>query len=311
MPHEAALSISIPKTSAQGYAADPRNDHTLVYVNGEFVPRDRATVSIFDSGFIAGDGIWEGLRLVNGKLIAAGEHMERLFTGAKIIDLDIGLSPKQVEDLIWATLRKNDMNDGVHIRLMITRGKKSTANQDPRFALGQPTIVITAEYKAPNPETKAKGISLFTSTFRCSSPDVFDLRLNSHSRLNLIQALLQAIHAGADEALMLDPHGFVASCNSTNFFVVRNGALWTSSGRHNFNGITHKTVMRLARRAGIEVIAGDYTLGEVYSAEEAFATGTLSGIMPVVRVDGRTIGAGAIGPVTARLAQLYDEYLRS
>ena len=307
MLHEAVLS----KTSAQGYTPDPRNDNTLVYVNGEFVPRDHATISIFDSGFIAGDGIWEGLRLVNGKLIATDEHLERLFAGAKVIDLDIGLSHEQVRELVWATLRKNDMRDGVHVRLMITRGRKSTANQDPRFALGKPTIVITAEYKLVNTEAKNTGISLYTSTFRCSSPDVFDLRLNSHSRLNLIQALIQAIHAGADEALMLDPNGFVASCNSTNFFVVRGGALWTSSGRYNFNGITHKTVMRLARQAGIEIFAGDYTLGEVYSAEESFTTGTLAGIMPVVRVDGRTIGSGKLGPITARVAQLYEEYLHS
>jgi branched-chain amino acid aminotransferase len=307
MPQEAVIS----KTSAQGYKPDPRNDNVLVYVNGEFVPKDRATVSIFDSGFIVGDGVWEGLRLVNGKLIAIDEHMERLFTGAKSIDLDIGLSREQVKELVWTTLRKNDMQDGVHIRLMITRGKKSTANQDPRFALGKPTIVITAEYKVVNPEVKARGMSLYTSTFRCSSPDVFDLRLNSHSRLNLIQALIQAINAGADEALMLDPFGFVASCNSTNFFVVRRGALWTSSGRYNFNGITHKTVMRLARQAGIELFVGDYTLAEVYSADEAFVTGTLSGITPVVRVDGRIIGTGKPGPVVARIAQLYDAYLHS
>jgi branched-chain amino acid aminotransferase len=235
--------------------------------------------------------------------------MERLFTGAKSIDLDIGLSREQVKELVWSTLRRNEMHDGVHIRLMITRGTKSTANQDPRFVVGKPTIVITAEYKVFNPEVKAKGLSLFTSTFRCSSPDVFDLRLNSHSRLNLIQALIQAIHAGADEALMLDPYGFVASCNSTNFLVVRGGALWTSSGRYNFNGITHKTVMRLAQGAGIELFVGDYTLAQVYSADEAFCTGTLSGITPAVRVDGRNIGTGKPGPVTARIAQLYDAYL--
>lgn len=307
MPQEAVLS----KTSAQGYKPDSRNDNLLVYVNADFVPKEKATVSIFDSGFIVGDGVWEGLRLVNDKLIAINEHMERLFTGAKSIDLDIGLSREEVKELVWSTLRKNDMHDGVHIRLMITRGRKSTANQDPRFVIGKPTIVITAEYKVFNPEAKAKGLSLFTSTFRCSSPDVFDLRLNSHSRLNLIQALIQAIHAGADEALMLDPYGFVASCNSTNFFVVRGGALWTSSGRYNFNGITHRTVMRLAREAGIELFVGDYTLAQVYSGDEAFCTGTLSGITPAVRVDGRNIGTGKPGPVTARIAQLYDAYLHS
>ena len=307
MPQEAAVS----KVSAQGYKADPRNDNVLVYVNGEFMLKDQATVSIFDSGFIVGDGVWEGLRLVNDKLIAVDEHMERLFTGARSIDLDIGLSRDEVKELVWSTLKKNNMHDGVHIRLMITRGRKSTANQDPRFALGKPTIVITAEYKVVNPEVKARGMSLYTSTFRCSSPDVFDLRLNSHSRLNLIQALIQAIHAGADEALMLDPYGFVASCNSTNFFVVRRGALWTSTGRYNFNGITHRTVMRLARQAGIELFVGDYTLAEVYSADEGFVTGTLSGITPVVRIDGKTIGTGKPGPVTAQIAQLYDTYLHS
>lgn len=307
MPQESVLS----KTSAQGYQADPRNDNLLVYVCGDFVPKDQATVSIFDSGFIVGDGVWEGLRLVKGKLIAVDEHMERLFTGAKSIDLNIGLSRDEVKELVWSTLRQNRMQDGVHIRLMVTRGRKSTANQDPRFVLGKPTIVITAEYKVVNPEVKAKGLSLYTSTFRCSSPDVFDLRLNSHSRLNLIQALIQAINAGADEALMLDPYGFVASCNSTNFFVVRGGALWTSSGRYNFNGITHKTVMRLARLAGIDLFVGDYTLAEVYSADEAFVTGTLAGITPVVRVDGRVIGSGKPGPVVAHIAQLYDAYLQS
>jgi branched-chain amino acid aminotransferase len=192
---------------------------------------------------------------------------------------------------------------------MVTRGTKSTPNQDPRFVLGKATIVIIAEYKVVGEERKAKGLSLFTSAFRCSSPDVFDLRLNSHSRLNFIQALIQAIHAGADEALMLDPHGFVASCNSTNFFVVKNGELWTSTGRYSFNGITRKTVMRLAKNAGIAVFARDFTLAEVYSAEEAFVTGTLAGITPVTRVDGKAIGDGQHGPVTKAISMLYQSYL--
>jgi branched-chain amino acid aminotransferase len=189
---------------------------------------------------------------------------------------------------------------------MITRGVKKTPNQDPRFVIGGPTIVIVAEYKSPKPETRARGLSLFTSTFRTSGPDVFDLRLNSHSRLNLIQALIQAINAGADEALMLDPRGFVASCNSTNFFIVRDDdELWTSSGNYSFNGITQANVLAAWRAAGKVAHECDFTLAQVYSAKEAFVTGTLGGVTPVTRIDGRPIGDGKPGPVTAQASALY------
>jgi len=291
--------------SAQGYVADPRNDAVLVYVDGAFVPRDQAVVSIFDSGFVLGDGVWEGLRLVRGKLIALDEHLDRLYEGARSIALDIGLDRAQLTAAVRATLERNAMTDGVHIRLMVTRGRKSTPNQDPRFVIGGATIVIVAEYKTPNPEAKARGLALFTSTFRCSAPDVFDLRLNSHSRLNLIQALIQAINAGADEALMLDPHGFVASCNSTNFFIVRGAELWTSTGRYNFKGITHRKIMAIQRAHGGTVRELDFTLAETYAADEAFVTGTLGGVTPVTRIDGRVIGTGRPGPVTQRLADWY------
>lgn len=201
------------------------------------------------------------------------------------------------------------MTDGAHARLMVTRGKKKTPNQDPRFALGRPTIVIVAEFKVPKPESKSTGLTLMTSTIRCSTPDVFDLRLNSHSRLNFIHALIQAINCGADEALMLDPHGFVASCNSTNFFIVRGQELWTSTGRYNFNGITRKKVIQLYAQAGGMVRQLDFTLAEVYAATEAFVTGTLGGITPVTRIDGRKVGDGRPGPVTQRIAELYAGYL--
>ncbi|WP_207461152.1 aminotransferase class IV [Azospirillum sp. SYSU D00513] len=299
------------KDSAQGYLDDPRNESVLVYVNGEFMPRDKASVSVFDSGFVLGDGVWEGLRLVNGKLLALDDHLDRLFEGAGAIRLDIGKSREEVAAIVRETLDRNGMQDGAHIRLMITRGRKKTPNQDPRFVLGGATIVVVAEYKRPRPEAKEKGLALFTSTFRCSAPDVFDLRLNSHSRLNLIQALIQAIDAGADEALMLDPHGFVASCNSTNFFVVRRGQLWTSTGRYNFKGITHRKVMEIARAHGVTVRETDFTLAETYAADEAFVTGTLGGLTPVTRIDGRTIGAGQPGEVTKRLSGWYEEYMLS
>lgn len=246
--------------SAQSYAKDPRNNDVLVYVNGEFFPRQNATVSVFDAGFALGDGIWEGIRLVKGKLLAIEDHMERLYTGAATIQLEIGLSKEELVGQIEKTLEVNKMYDGAHIRLMITRGLKSTPNQDPRFVISPPTIVIVAEYKAPNPELFSRGLKLLTSTIRCSSADVFDLRLNSHSRLNFIQALLQAINVGCDEALMLDQRGFVASCNSTNFFVLRKGELWTSTGAYNFKGITRRKIIDLFQQNIGVVRELDFTL---------------------------------------------------
>jgi branched-chain amino acid aminotransferase len=292
-------------SSAQGYVSDPRNERVLVYVNGSFVPRDEARVSVFDAGFVLGDGVWEGLRLVKGKLISLDAHMDRLFEGARSIDLDIGLGRDGVIKAIRDTLDRNGMTDGAHIRLMVTRGLKSTPNQDPRFVVGKATIVIVAEYKLPRPESKTRGLSLFTSAFRTTGPDQFDLRLHSHSRLNLIQALIQAIKAGADEALMLDPRGFVASCNSTNFFIVRRRELWTSTGAYSFKGITQANVIAAWQGAGGVARECDFTLAQVYSADEAFVTGTLGGVTPVTKVDGRTIGDGQPGPVTQEASALY------
>jgi branched-chain amino acid aminotransferase len=297
--------MSMSQSSAQGYAPDARNDQVLVYVNGEFFPRHEARISVFDSGFVLGDGVWEGLRLVQGRLISLDAHLDRLYEGATSIALDIGLTRAQLVQALHDTLARNGMTDGAHIRLMVTRGTKRTPNQDPRFVIGGATIVIVAEFKSPLPEVKARGLSLFTSTFRTSGPDVFDLRLNSHSRLNLIQALIQAIHAGADEALMLDPRGFVASCNSTNFFIVRRGELWTSTSAYSFKGITQQNVIDAWRAEGGTARECDFTLAQVYAADEAFCTGTLGGVTPVTRIDGRAIGGGTPGPLTQRASQLY------
>ena len=295
--------------SAQGYLADPRNDHVLIYVNGEFAPRHEARVSIFDSGFVLGDGVWEGLRLVQGRIISLEAHLDRLYEGAASIAIDIGMSRAELTQAINDTLARNAMTDGAHLRLMVTRGVKRTPNQDPRFVIGKATIVIVAEFKTPKPESKTRGLGLFTSTFRTSGPDVFDLRLNSHSRLNLIQALIQAIHAGADEALMLDPRGFVASCNSTNFFIVRKGELWTSTGAYSFKGITQRNVLDAWTAAGGTARECDFTLAQIYTADEAFVTGTLGGITPVTKVDGRPIGDGTPGPQTQRAAELYRHHV--
>ena len=297
--------------SAQGYQDDPRNDHVLVFVNGDFVPRHEARVSVFDAGFGLGDGVWEGLRLFEGRLISLPAHLDRLFEGARSIALDIGMTREQLAAAVHETLARNGMTDGAHVRLMVTRGVKRTVNQDPRFVIGPPTVVIVAEYKTPRPEAKARGMTLFTSAIRTSGPDVFDLHLNSHSRLNLIRALLQAIAAGADEALMLDPRGFVASCNSTNFFIVRRDELWTSTGAYSFKGITQASVAAAWREAGGVVRECDFTLAQVYSADEAFVTGTLGGVTPVVKVDGHTIGSGQPGPQTALAAERYVVRVRA
>jgi branched-chain amino acid aminotransferase len=294
------------QTAAQGYLPDPRNEAVLVSVNGNLVPRHQAMVSVFDAGFGFGDGVWEGLRLVRGRILQFEAHLDRLFEGAGSIALEIPQGREGIRAAVQAVLDANAMQDGAHIRLMVTRGVKSTPNQDPRFIVSGPTVVIVAEFKTPRPEAKTRGMTLFTSTFRTSTPDVFDLHLNSHSRLNLIQALIQAINAGADEALMLDPRGFVASCNSTNFFIVRKGAIWTSTGRYSFRGITQRAVIDACREAGLTVEEGDFTLAQVYAADEAFVTGTLGGVTPVTRIDGRAIGAGVPGPVAARAQALYE-----
>jgi branched-chain amino acid aminotransferase len=291
---------------SQDFPADPRNAGVRIYVNGDLVPRDEARVSVFDAGFVLGDGVWEGVRLHRGRLVFLDAHLDRLFEGARAIDLDIGMTREGVVAALHATLAANGMEDGVHLRMMVTRGLKKTPNQDPRHTIGPATIVIVAEWKQPNPALQTRGLSLFTSTIRCSPADMFDMRLNSHSRLNLITALIQAIKAGADEALMLDPLGFVSSCNATNFFFVRDGQVFTSTGDYCFQGITRGNVIGLCQANGIPIRQANFALKDVYSADEAFVTGTFGGVTPVSAIDGRTLPAALPGPVTARLRGLYD-----
>ena len=300
-----------PGRGSQAFAPDPRNDRVLVWVNGRLVPRAEAVVSVFDAGFVLGDGVWEGLRLVNGRLAFLDEHLDRLLRGAAQIRLDIGLDRRALAEALYRTAEANDMRDGAHLRLMVTRGTKASPNQDPRQAIGPATVVITAEFKAPPPELYTRGLALATSRFRTSGPETFDMRLNSHSRLNLIQALLEAIEAGADEALMLDPHGFVASCNATNFFIVRDGVVRTSTGEYCFNGITRGHVIELCRANGIPVELARFTPEDAHAAEEAFVTGTFGGVVPVASLDGRRYARPLPGPFTARLGKLYQALLQS
>lgn len=290
---------------------DPRNQNILIYVNGELHPRAEAKVSVFDSGFVLGDGVWEGLRLHHGRLAFLGAHLDRLYEGAKALDLDIGLSQPELESALYRTVAANEMTDHVHIRLMISRGVKATPYQDPRVTIGPATIVIIPEYKTPSPEVLTRGVKLFTVHVRRGPPDVQDPKLNSHSKLNCIIACIQATKAGADEALMLDPHGFVATCNSTHFFIVRKGEVWTSSGNYCLGGITRGNVISLCRENDIPVYEKDFSLTDVYGADEAFVTGTFAGVAPCTEVDGRVLGEGSRGPLVERLQGLYQALLET
>jgi len=294
--------------SIHDFHDDPRNAGIMIWVNGELKPRAEAMVSVFDSGFVLGDGVWEGLRVVDGHPAFLDEHLDRLFEGAKAIALDIGLDREALSRAIHDTLAANGMRDGAHLRLMVTRGVKRTPYQDPRASVGPATVVVIAEHKVAKPETLAAGLKLFTVHVRRGYPDVQDPKLNSHSKLNCITACIQAIEAGADEALMLDPHGFVATCNSTHFFIVRKGEVWTSSGDYCLGGITRANVLRICREAGIPCFEKNFSLAQVYSADEAFTTGTFAGLAPVRSIDGRAIGDGKLpGAMTSRLQVLYRE----
>lgn len=304
--------------SIHDISADPRNANILISINGELFARDQAKVSVFDSGYILGDGVWEGLRLVNNGIPFLQPHIERAYEGAKAIFMDIGIRPPELVNRIFDCLDANKMTDGAHIRLMITRGVKSTPYQDPRVTIGPPTIVIIPEYKQPKPDGMSKGLSLHTVNVRRGYPDVQDQKLNSHSKLNCITACIQAANAGADEALMLDPHGFVATCNSTHFFIVRRGEVWTSTGQYCIPGITRANIIRLCRELAIPVFEKTFSLYDVYGADEAFVTGTFAGTTPVRIIDGRPVRnplsdvawSGA-GPITRKLSQAYIELAKS
>lgn len=286
------------------YVADPRNADVLISVNGDLKRREDAVVSVFDSGYLLGDGVWEGLRVMDGGVAFWPEHVKRLYAGAKTIDMDIGLTREELTARLMDCLKANGMRDGVHIRLMVTRGIKKTPYQGPRFTIGKATIVIIPEYKTPVPEVQARGVSLFTVHVRRTGPAEQDQKLNSHSKLNCIMACIQADKAGADEALMLDPAGFVATCNSTHFFIVRDGEVWTSPPEYCLGGITRGNILRVCREAGIPAIEKRFSLFDVYSADEAFITGTFAGVTPVREVDGRVI-ENLDGPVSRRVRSLY------
>ncbi len=290
---------------------DPRNEDILILINGELLPRKDAKISVFDSGYLVGDGVWEGLRLHHNVLVFWDDHMKRLFQGAKAIGMNIMMTSEEIKSQVKSVLAANNMVDGVHIRVMVTRGIKKTPSQDPRLTISGPNIVIIAEYKKADPSTRNKGITLFTSTVRRGSPDYLDPRLNCHSKLHEVQALIQAIEAGADEALMLDIHGFVSTCNATNFFMVKDGEVWTSTGKYCMNGITRGKVIEVCLEHNIPCHQKDFSLFDVYGADEAFVTGSFGGLTPVTHIDAREISASVPGTITGLLQNLYEGKIES
>jgi len=291
--------------------ADERNDNILIYVNGDLVLRNEASISVFDSGYLIGDGIWEALRLHEGVLVFLDEHLDRLWQAAAAVAMDLRMSREDLTAELWRTLDANNMRDNVHVRFMLTRGIKKTPSQDPRLVVSGPNLVIIAEHKLASPASKENGVTLFTSTVRRGSPDYLDPRLNCPSKLHEVLALLQAIEAGADEALMLDIHGFVATCNATNFFMVKGTEVWTSTGQYCMNGITRAKVIEVCKNNEIPCLQKNFSLFDVYGADEAFVTGTFGGLTPVTAVDGRTIGEGVFGPMTRRLEALYQDEIKT
>lgn len=289
---------------------DPRNEDVLIYINGELKPRSEAKISVFDSGYLVGDGVWEALRLHDDVLVFLDEHLDRLWTGAATIGMDIGMNREELTEKVWETLKANDMHNHVHVRIMVTRGIKKTPSQDPRLTVSGPNIVIIAEHKKADPESRDRGVKLFTSTIRRGSPDYLDPRLNCHSKLHEVQALIQALEAGADEALMLDINGFVSTCNATNFFMVNDREVWTSTGQYCMNGITRGKIIEVCKKAGIPCYQKNFSLFDVYGADEAFVTGSFGGLTPVTEVDGRQISSSVPGPMSRKLQELYSEAIQ-
>lgn len=291
--------------STHDAAADDRNDDIRIYVDGEIVHRDAARVSVYDSGFMLGDGIWEGLRLYDGHIPFLDEHLDRLYEAALYLALDIGKTRDELKAAIRDTLAANDMTTDVHIRLMVTRGRKKKPFQHPHLSVYGPTIVIIAEHSKPDEGIIARGIRLHTVPHHRGLPLTQDAKLNSHSKLNCIIALNHAVQAGADEALMLDPFGFVNTTNACNFFIVRKGQVWTSTGDYCMNGITRQKVIDLCRENDIPVFERNFSLVDTYGVDEAFLTGTFGAQTPVFEIDGRVIGDRRAGPVFHRIRSLY------
>lgn len=302
-------SVKTQEISTHDALDDERNQSILIYINGELKPRSEATVSVYDSGFMLGDGMWEGMRLYDGVWAFFEEHMDRLFNSCKAVSLDIGMDRDGVRRALAQTAEANNMHTDVHCRLMVTRGLKAKPFQHPALSRTGPTFVIIMEHSKPSPGLQGQGIRLATVPQVRGLPMSQDAKYNSHSKLNCVLACLQAEQAGADEGLMLDPHGFVNTTNACNFFIVRKGQVWTSTGDYCMNGVTRQKVIDVCKADGIPVFERNYSLVDAVSADEAFLTGTFGAQTPVAEIDGKKIGNGE-RPVTARIQALYKQLIQ-
>ena len=293
------------------YEFDTRNEEILIYVNGEIVPRNEAKVSVFDSGFLLGDGVWEGIRYHNKKLVHKDEHFRRLFESAAAIGMDIGKTETELEEIIISTLAANNMESDIHIRFIVSRGLKKTPHQHPNVNVSGPTIVVIPEYKIASEDVKKKGIRLGTVSVRRGTSKTQDPKWNTLSKMNCIVACIEADRLGFDEGLMLDMHGNVSTCNSTNFFIVRQGEVWTSTGEYCLNGVTRGSIIRLCKENDIPVFERNFHVEDCHSADEAFVTGTFAGVIPVVEMDGHEISGGKRGALTERLQDIYKKDINS
>jgi len=290
--------------STHDYDIDKRNNDIQIYINGEFFHRSEAKISVMDSGYLLGDGVWEGIRLHKGTLIHLDDHLERLFSGANSIAMDIGISQHEMAEALQKTININDMDSDVHIRLIVSRGIKKTPYQHPKVTLGKPTVVIIPEYKKASEEIKKVGLTLATVKTKRDHL-IQDPRINSLSKHNCIAACIEADQLGVDEGLMLDPHDFVSTCNSTNFFIVRDEEVWTSTGEYCLNGVTRGSIIRLCKEYDIPVYEKNFNVEDVHTADEVFVTGTFAGVIPVISVDGKIIGDGTRGSITESLQNWY------
>ena len=287
------------------YIQDQRNENIIIYINGEFLSRNEAKISVFDSGFLLGDGVWEGIRLYNRRLCLIDEHLERLYHGAKKLQIEIGKPKEELIALIYETVHANAMDSNVHIRLIVSRGLKRTPYQHPNANVGEASIVIIPEYKKADVTLLSKGIRLCLVNTVRGAHNSQDPRLNTLSKLNCIFGCLEADEKGFDEGIMLDMNGHVSTCNSTNFFIVKSGEVWTSTGEYCLPGITRRNVIKLCRENQIPVFEKNFQMDEVYSADEAFVTGTFAGVIPAIQVDDTAIGNGNSGFITEKLYHLY------
>jgi len=289
------------------YLEDSRNENIKIYINGAIIPRTKAKISVFDSGFLLGDGVWEGIRLHNGHLCFSDEHFERLINGAKQLRIDIGKSKNELINIVESTLNANKMKSGVHIRLIITRGLKRTPYQHPNANVGSASIVCIPEYKIANKDMNNNGISLCLVNTVRGLQNSQDPRLNTLSKLNCIAACIEAEEKGADEGIMLDPNGFVSTCNSTNLFIVKNDGVWTSTGEFCLPGITRGNIIKICKEIKIAVFEKNYTFEELSSADEIFVTGTFAGVIPAIKLNGKYINNGIPGKISQKLLQLYKQ----